>query len=294
MEVVPVKKQRLFGTGSVGYSRVSKNVVSSSSSQSQGESEFLRHQLDSLSAQLEDERVLRTQRELEIQEQLGNSKREMEASRAAMEASRAEMEASRVAMEASLEEHVAQATTAMMRQFEDRFGRQPPPLDVGREQNKTAFAVRQWLSDGLPTDNPSLNYRMIASKEFNIEDNPPLKKEVLKKCNSRWRKFKSKLKEKYIDKQPENPAYVTYKAFISKDDLNEFVKLRTSTKAVSASQKAKECRQKNVHNHRMGQQAYAQKEEIWKSEGRYSNTSSSGTAMADADVRKQKANDGEF
>ncbi|KAL6579029.1 hypothetical protein OROMI_009245 [Orobanche minor] len=75
MEVVPVNKQRLFGTGSVGSSRVSKNVVSSSSSQSQGESESLRHQLDSLSAQLEEERVLRTQRELEIQEQLANSKR---------------------------------------------------------------------------------------------------------------------------------------------------------------------------------------------------------------------------
>ncbi|KAL6542380.1 hypothetical protein OROMI_023982 [Orobanche minor] len=75
MEVVPVKKQRLFGTGSVGSSRVSKNVVSSSSSQSQGESESLRQQLESLSAQLEEERVLRTQRELEIQEQLANSKR---------------------------------------------------------------------------------------------------------------------------------------------------------------------------------------------------------------------------
>ncbi|KAL6538417.1 hypothetical protein OROGR_012405 [Orobanche gracilis] len=120
MEVVPVKKQQLFGTGSVGSSRVSKNVVSSSSSQSQGESESLRHQLDSLSAQLEDERVLRTQRELEIQEQLANSKREMEASRA-------DMEASRAAIEASLEERVAQATAAMMRQFEERFGRQPPP-----------------------------------------------------------------------------------------------------------------------------------------------------------------------
>ncbi|KAL6498502.1 hypothetical protein OROHE_026599 [Orobanche hederae] len=113
MEVVPVKKQRLFGTGSVGSSRVSKNVVSSSSSQSQGESESLRHQLDSLSAQLEEERVLRTQRELEIQEQLANSKREMEESRAALEA--------------SLEERVAEATAAMMRQFEERFGRQPPP-----------------------------------------------------------------------------------------------------------------------------------------------------------------------
>ncbi|KAL6548833.1 hypothetical protein OROHE_008678 [Orobanche hederae] len=113
MEVVPIKKQRLFGTGSVGSSRVSKNFVSSSSSQSQGESESLRHQLDSLSAQLEEERVLRTQRELEIQEQLANSKREMEESRAALEA--------------SLEERVAEATTAMMRQFEDRFGRQPPP-----------------------------------------------------------------------------------------------------------------------------------------------------------------------
>ncbi|KAL6533793.1 hypothetical protein OROHE_013626 [Orobanche hederae] len=113
MEVVPVKKQRLFGTGSVGSSRVSKNVVSSSSSQSQGESESLRHQLDSLSAQLEEERVLRTQRELEIQEQLANSNREMEESRAALEA--------------SLEERVAEATAAMMRQFEDRFGRQPPP-----------------------------------------------------------------------------------------------------------------------------------------------------------------------
>ncbi|KAL6576379.1 hypothetical protein OROHE_000160 [Orobanche hederae] len=113
MEVVPVKKQRLFGTGSVGSSRVSKNVVSSSSSQSQGESESLRQQLESLSAQLEEERVLRTQRELEIQEQLANSKREMEESRAALEA--------------SLEERVAEATAAMMRQFEDRFGRQPPP-----------------------------------------------------------------------------------------------------------------------------------------------------------------------
>ncbi|KAL6526155.1 hypothetical protein OROMI_029795 [Orobanche minor] len=113
MEVVPVKKQRLFGTGSVGSSRVSKNVVSSSSSQSHGESESLRHQLNSLSAQLEEERVLRTQRELEIQEQLANSKKEMEESRAALEA--------------SLEERVAEATTAMMRQFEDRFGRQPPP-----------------------------------------------------------------------------------------------------------------------------------------------------------------------
>ncbi|KAL6572933.1 hypothetical protein OROHE_002409 [Orobanche hederae] len=116
MEVIPVKKQRLFGTGSVGSSRVSKNVVSSSSSQSQGESESLRHQLDSLSAQLEEERVLRTQRELEFQEQLANSKREMEESRAALEA--------------SLEERVAEATAAMMRQFEDRFGRQPTPLDV--------------------------------------------------------------------------------------------------------------------------------------------------------------------
>ncbi|KAL6575802.1 hypothetical protein OROHE_000783 [Orobanche hederae] len=113
MEVVPVKKQRLFGTGSVGSSRVSKNVVSSSSSQSQGESESLRQQLESLSAQLEEERVLRTQRELEIQEQLANSKREMEESRAALEA--------------SLEERVAESTAAMMRQFEDRFGRQPPP-----------------------------------------------------------------------------------------------------------------------------------------------------------------------
>ncbi|KAL6543444.1 hypothetical protein OROHE_010066 [Orobanche hederae] len=184
--------------------------------------------------------------------------------------------------------------------------------------------VPQGIKDSLWLD---------AQKEFNIEDNPLLKKEVLKKCNSRWRKFKSKLKEKHIDKQPKSPAYVTYKAFISKDDWNEFVKLRTSTKAVSASQKAKECREKNVHNHRMGQQAYAQKEEIWKSEGRYSNTSSSGTAsatsgmegspdraetwllarskpdeqgnlivpnpetqkVADAmDVWKQKANDGEF
>ncbi|KAL6528042.1 hypothetical protein OROHE_014992 [Orobanche hederae] len=113
MEVVPVKKQRLFGTGSVCSSRVSKNVVSSSSSQSQGESESLCQQLESLSAQLEEERVLRTQRELEIQEQLANSKREMEESQAALEA--------------SLEERVAEATAAMMRQFEDRFGRQPPP-----------------------------------------------------------------------------------------------------------------------------------------------------------------------
>ncbi|KAL6585933.1 hypothetical protein OROMI_002577 [Orobanche minor] len=101
MEVVPVKKQRLFGNGWFGSSWVSKNVVSSSSSQRQGESESLRHQLDSLSAQLEEERVLRTQRELEIQEQLANSKREMEESGAALEE--------------SLEERVAEATTAMMR-----------------------------------------------------------------------------------------------------------------------------------------------------------------------------------